>query len=702
MKSPVAIPASSAFARAMASIGVGVVGLGLWLAVADPAPRRGRPESELGSVASVDAPSNAAPTEGSLGPRSLVPAPSPADGLRETVTESPPDSPIASVPSGSVRLSIRGRIVDAESNPLVGATISGYGLDGKVVEIASGPDGRFEYPCHGNHPAARLTVRHPGHATEVLEWDEAPCGAESVDVVLGRGGTVRGAVRNLSGEPLEGARIALDTRTSWRSGNKDYFPHTAPEMAATGIDGTYELPHVPDGTARILATKHGHEIESATVDVAEGGEHRLDFAIRRLGIVRGLVVDCTTGLPLESVNVRGSSTSTSSDRDGRFEATLPDPEDLTRGRHGDVFVGGVHLYVDRPGFLPLQCYFGTKDLGSELRLALEPAAEVRARVRDSQGRPLNEVRLRFVPDPPNAVVSLCPGPRDSQNMRGADSLVTDSNGFATGRVAAGSYESVLFLHTSRAETRLPGPTLHVGENDLLEYVLEDGVDLRGRVLAASDGAPVGRARVVLYRRVVNDGAGRLHPYLRAFTDASGGFELCGLEPGPASVSVATSRGTLGPTTISVQVPDRDGRLDPLEIRLTEGVAFRGVVVDPSGTPIVGASVTTWSTNEDPAFAFLRGGETFRTETNAAGEFRLDRLPRVPLGISVRPASDAFDSFESLEIPERLLPTEPERLVLPRKPPSPWDLEAFRAADENQRRETTRAALETMKDAERDP
>jgi hypothetical protein len=70
---------------------------------------------------------------------------------------------------------------------------------------------------------------------------------------------------------------------------------------------------------------------------------------------------------------------------------------------------------------------------------------------------------------------------------------------------------------------------------------------------------------------------------------------------------------------------------PLEIRLPQGLAIRGTVLDPAGRPVAGARVLAQPEFEGAAFSSARSGPdgTFEARNLVAGSWRLTARARIP-------------------------------------------------------------------------
>ncbi len=175
---------------------------------------------------------------------------------------------------------------------------------------------------------------------------------------------------------------------------------------------------------------------------------------------------------------------------------------------------------------------------------------------------------------------------------------------------------------ARAHAEVPA-----GKSDVVLRLRAGGV-LRGRVTSAGSGAPVPGFTVLVWRP-----RGPLISALdtsRAFVDASGAFELAGLEPGAASASVAAP-GFAASAEEPVTIGDEPASI---AVTLAPGPRLAGAVLQ-RGTmkPIEGARVAVEGRSADAASPALQ----IAAVSDEAGLFSLSGLPRFPFSLSVNAA-----------------------------------------------------------------
>ncbi len=161
--------------------------------------------------------------------------------------------------------------------------------------------------------------------------------------------------------------------------------------------------------------------------------------------------------------------------------------------------------------------------------------------------------------------------------------------------------------------------------------------LRGRVVDRFD-APIAGARLIAARSAgfpIDLDSELDLPWMdrrRTETDASGAFELSGLEPGPLRLAVR-AHGFAPLDKDGVRLPS-EGTVELEPLVLARGAILTGIVVDPSGRGVAGAKLV----RQDPASrgAFFFGAQRSASAVTAAdGTFRIDELACGPWRFLVR-------------------------------------------------------------------
>jgi len=200
-------------------------------------------------------------------------------------------------------VALTGHVRDAQGNPLAGAAVSiqfpeGEGHLSPYFATMTGQDGGFEL---GGLVAGTyaLQVYLRGHAVFRQDVAVSEPGPAQVEVVLGTGHGISGQVSSVAaGEPLVGARVVVYEADSGRMVNSD----------TSGLDGTYSVPDLPDGTYDLTVSYPGHQQAEAVGCLIEGASLTRDLELLPQIIeLEGQVVD-DVGRPVPEalVSVRNS------------------------------------------------------------------------------------------------------------------------------------------------------------------------------------------------------------------------------------------------------------------------------------------------------------------------------------------------------------------------------------------------------------
>jgi protocatechuate 3,4-dioxygenase beta subunit len=169
----------------------------------------------------------------------------------------------------------------------------------------------------------------------------------------------------------------------------------------------------------------------------------------------------------------------------------------------------------------------------------------------------------------------------------------------------------------------------------VQLTMQPTVTLRGRVLLG--GQPLPKVRLELSRgRRIDDGvAYRLSA--SATTGNDGGYELAGLRPGDLyHIEIQPPFPAVDPQwvhqspyiqTLAADAKDEVVLPDVQLVRTTQTLA--GIVVDPDGNPVAGATVSA-QLNRGPSVIRSPTGPPSWMETGKDGRFCLTQLPDLPL------------------------------------------------------------------------
>lgn len=224
----------------------------------------------------------------------------------------------------SLGATVRGTVRGVDGEPLSGILLYDDALPetwrkrhGEVM-ARSARDGSFV--IHGLEPRMHvISAWYPGYAPSTHAVEVKIGEAESIDIVLGRGGTIAGAV-TIDGQPAAGARLWCKPADSFGVTYAD---------ALTDRDGNYRIVDLSAGASTLFlewTSSHGEfefrRTTSKPVEIEHESITRADFALgRHATAVSGVVEE--GGLPVEGAFIRvqkgdGSEFDTVSLADGRY------------------------------------------------------------------------------------------------------------------------------------------------------------------------------------------------------------------------------------------------------------------------------------------------------------------------------------------------------------------------------------------------
>jgi protocatechuate 3,4-dioxygenase beta subunit len=412
--------------------------------------------------------------------------------------------------------------------PFAGFATS-VGLRGSGVE--SDAEGRFE--VRNLAPGLyRLLASHAELARgEVPEVDVGEGSVvEGVEVRLGIGGAIFGAVADPEGSPVAGSTVLAFS-----------LPGGDVRQARTDGEGAYEIPLLPAGSYQVLTTRAdedrtftsllGH-LRWRQATVREGERARLDIVDdSSVGCrVHGTVLDGGAPVPGTTLFVLGSG-------GGPFRLTT---KAAVTDEVGAYEIRGLPAgtYTFRVGD------FGAENQGARFEIDVPEAAEAtvdlvlpRARisgrvVEEETGKPVRGVEVSLANlDRSDGLLSGFLG--EAMRERQAAARSDAEGSFRFDRVTPGRYRLTARVNSFRSseEVALAPAALDevaVGDGEDLtgvELRMKAGASLRGKVTDAS-GRPVPLASATL---VPEGGEVRLFP--DAVTDREGAFRASGLAPG---------------------------------------------------------------------------------------------------------------------------------------------------------------------------
>jgi large repetitive protein len=451
---------------------------------------------------------------------------------------------------------LTGSVRGPDGKPVEGALVLYRPLAAASRELAAttrtDAEGRFRAELK---TAGLVYVRVTAKGLAGRSFEKVQPGAP-LAVVLDRGQTIEGSVRDATGQPLARVRVTASPNlgvavSSWETDKQTI-------EARTDDRGHFRLEGVGAGLYWLSATAHGFG-SARKGNVRPGAT--VTLIARPGGWLAGQVSD-PQGRPLKGALVRAElepqfwvgSTVETTDPEGRFEIPGLDPGNYTVvARHADFAPGVVSgVAVDAEG-------------RADLTIPLAAGAAVTGRLVDAEERPLagRVAAQEFAGQPmPRSLVELL------RADTGADGR------FRIEKVPPGSYAlgAVAPRYSGRrVEAEVSG---REGVIDLGDIALEPGLAIRGRVRTSS-GAPVPDAQVTTGGFDMMRGG----TFSEARSEADGSFVLAGLIPGPTRVNVRA----LGFASVNNKMMMPGG--DPVDVILSAGGSVAGMVVEEGDRPV---------------------------------------------------------------------------------------------------------------------
>ena len=514
-------------------------------------------------------------------------------------------------------------------------SLQGRREDGMSSRARSRGDGRFRLGPLPPGVGFELVAEHPGFARATREVAAiAPGQSRRVDVEMTTGTLALGTVVDENDVPVAGAEVELSESAS---GSNDMMAligrqmglGAAPHLAVTDTDGTFRFMNLGAGVYDMAVRADGFApakipavevpemsaseptdeglpaaYEIGTIALAPGatleGEIRAKGG-RRLSEARvvvreaagmGMMVAALTGDDPEPDAVSGI--------DGRFVVDSLSPDSTYR------------VDIEREGYQGITLA-AVKAGGEPVEIELEPASTLRGTVRNELGEVLEGARVTVQ----QQLGSVQGGMMNFNPRRMVRRATTDEDGgFEIHGIGTGTWDLVAaeqgYIDLERKGLEVEGGQ----ELDELDLRLLKGGTLQGQVVSSNGDPVVGATveRVVQQRSMIDISRANRR---NTRSDGDGNFVLDGLPLGATSFSARHDQHQ--EKVLDLEVQSGDNRLDFV---LERGLTISGRVLDPTGLPVGGASVSAASPGGG-MMVMIGGAAPKSAVTNTDGEYRLE-------------------------------------------------------------------------------
>lgn len=480
-----------------------------------------------------------------------------------------------------------------------------------------------------------------------------------VDLIAREGALIAGTVVDVEGRPVPNAVVAM----VYLDLNRALFSSDGrSEPARTDAEGRFALPHVASGRVGISAFADGlAPSDIVEVQAVDGG--RYDDLELFCGVgekLIGRVVD-TDGQPIQGAAIEVRPTERPKDPDvvklllsARLLRTVSDVDGLFEV---DGLTGSRTTVQATKEDYVTAVRFGVESGSTEpVEITLEKAVTVRGRVIDPSGEPVS----RFSVDVRSREIDPETGEEVPRNRRrgppwaqSGQLRLEEGQGFgnANSPVFGGSRWKEFLDEDGRFEiSGIPPGKLRVRvrneerlsdqqevilaageESESLEFTLDLGAVVRGRVVDAIDGQPVAGAQVTAYEERERESSNRLFQFRFDPED----FDFLGLSQSTRRSAVTESDGTFevrglaeGAYRLTARHPDRAKASErsievvsatPTEdvlLELETGGSIEGAVTGAGGLPLADALIVALS---------IQAGGFKSDSTDQDGRYLIDGL-----------------------------------------------------------------------------
>jgi beta-lactamase regulating signal transducer with metallopeptidase domain/protocatechuate 3,4-dioxygenase beta subunit len=493
-------------------------------------------------------------------------------------------------PAGQISLS--GKVIDAQDQPVAEAEVTLYrltagelGVLSKVEAIArktTGADGAFTFtaaPATQSYREGRVIARKEGLA---LGWAAWPMQEDQrLEIRLGQPAALAGDVVDEAGRPIAKAEVHIALAKIGRGEDRRELRPTGFLQTKTDRNGYFVFPDMPAGATFEFLVEAPGRATIHTLTMSSYSSEQCQFAPGQAGIrltlpvearIEGAVVEKDSGQPVGGVEVRAHA-------DWRRSAPLPSKRTVTAS-DGTFRFGGLPAGIcvvelmAAPGPMrewvaeDVRTSVKAGETKTDLRMQLTEGAIVEALVKDPAGKPVEKVHVYLE--------------RSGQEQGFGAS--TDANGLARIRVIAGGYRIAQIYRPGYAPPETTDQvTVEEGQTQRIECIVTAKPKIAGVIRDEAGNLLAGVKVQATWIRMTSAMTGG------AVSDASGRFDFpwdTSLPGRPVTAVIFVAR---DPLRNLVQALNIDEDTGPLDLKLQPGAIITGTVLNQQGQPLAGAN-----------------------------------------------------------------------------------------------------------------
>jgi protocatechuate 3,4-dioxygenase beta subunit len=457
-------------------------------------------------------------------------------------------------------------------------------------EVKSDAEGRFEFRAVPVGRPIQLATDESSLARYFSEDLTLKAGEHrDLMLTLTAGGTLRGRVVDESGNPLQGAEVAVVGREFFGS------PTEKLREVNSAADGRFELAGVTPGDVWLRGEQDGYQTQLGVKYQLNDGQvlEVADIVLGRGLAIAGRVAfpdgrpaagarielkpdlgENVAGSPVDPRAFIGAGNDAEADQNGAFAITGLGAGPWAVTVEHKVAADGENSQVGR--WTAHQAL--VRAPREDLALTLEPPVNLMGTVTDSQGLPITAFRVRG--ERAGSQWYMPPSETEQEHFESAE------GSFVLTGLRSGDWT---FTVEAEGMARSAELALKLPVDEAQKFVLYRPVTLTGRVLDPF-GAPVAGAEVAkeLEGTEVFEAVQGRGDWLKAVSDEEGNFELAGMAPGTGSL-VAKKDGW-APSAASPYELSEGQSLEDVVLTLRRGGTIEGEVFDSSGKPADGCMV----------------------------------------------------------------------------------------------------------------